>query len=92
MNVSDVKQQVREHDRLVALRTKLDAAITKAAQSNGTVTFEVKVTHTEADTGRESSESAAITVSVEEAYELLSVERDAINASVQSIESTFSLI
>jgi hypothetical protein len=92
MNVSDVKQQVREHDRLVGLRTKLDAAIAKAMQGNGTVTFEVKVTHTEADTGRASSESAAITVSVEEAYELLSVERDAINASVQSIESTFSLI
>lgn len=92
MHVSDVKTQVREHDRLVALRTQLDAAIAKAQQSDGTVSFEMKVTHTENGTGRQTSTSAAISMSEAEALELLTAERADIASAVQDIESTFSLI
>jgi len=92
MNMSDVKEQTREHDRLTNLRAELDAAIALAGLAGGTVTYAVTVVHNADGTGRETTQSARITINKAQALTLLTDERTDVNTEVAAIEDDFATI
>lgn len=92
MTIEEVKQQTAEHTRLTQLRGRTASVIATASLPDGTVTYEVTVTHRKTGSGSETKATATVELNAASVLSIVTTEQSDLDTAIAVIEDAFDTI